>query len=285
MADPFRSDADILAMATAQAGVAGDPACRFVTGIVQIVNLSDVEAAPQLFPYDDPKQAVAMARQMSTCGLATERGWRFSGVIDPVLYLPYQQRVNRGQYAVVEEKALAERTGAWQSAIPWVEGTVLPGLGDAPIIGCKSCGSDWARGVTNTEHEYTLVAYDPVGGGVHHSGDGGQPGIAFRTRVFVEVWTGTDAQGRRTGELWSANVRADGTAAIAYDGRPQTGRRVVGFTRTSLLPLGQAEGPCIGSSLVSTVRRQAPRVLAVTAAGALVYLAARAALAGSGRSA
>lgn len=270
-------------MAEADLGEVGSPRCLFATGVLRLVGMSDTEAAPYFFPYDTPAYQKAMgaafeSRKTSSCGVATEVGWRYAGVDAPLLYEPYAQRVAKGKFAVVAEQMIAQQNKAWVSGIPWVEGTPLPDIGDAPIIGCTSCGAAWARGVSNLEHEYTILAYDPAGHGIHHSVDGGQPGVKLRTRALVEVWTGHDGQGRRTGELWAAAVTDGGKIPLGSDGRPATGRRFVGYTSVVRLPLGDPEGPCWWSSGdgSSASASRGKRVLAVTALAAAAFLAARA---------
>ena len=270
MATPFRSDDEIRAMAIEQAGAHGEPRCRFVTGVLPLAGMTDVEAADLFFPADPHDVAVAMAKGMSTCGLTTEVGWRFANVLADVLYKSYQARLKKSEFAVTMEKVIAGENDTWVSAIPWVEGTPLPDVGDAPIIGCKSCGEAWARNVTNLEHEYTVVANDPKGGGLHHSVDGGQPGIAFRSRCWIEVWTGTNAAGQRTGELWAGTCNAQGEPQIAYDGRPVSGRRAIGYTRVTGLPLGPSNGPCVGGSALAQVAKKSGKILAVAAVAASV---------------
>jgi len=247
---PFRSDEEILDMTRVAMIEAGSPNCLFTSGCLPLNGFTDREAAPFFFPYDSEAYQSAMSSAFekggtSTCGLLTEDGWRYAGVDAPVLYEPYNDRVAHGKYVVMMEKIIAEDAGAWQSAIPWIEGTPLPMHGDAPIIGCTSCGSGWARGVKNLEHEYVFLCYDPAGNGIHHSIDGGQPGVKLRTRALVEVWTGETSDGRRKGELWASTVNDDGSIPLAYDGRPVTGRRFIGFTRVAQLPRGAPQGPCL----------------------------------------
>lgn len=188
-------------------------------------------------------QAYQMAGFQSSCGTTTEVIQRYAGINDPVIYEWYADRVNRGKYAVMQEKVFAEQQGAWVSALPWVEGTTLPDPGDACIVGLRG-DPNFARGnVFNTEHEFTAVSWLD---GYLHSIDGGQPGIHLRTRGVVEVWTSTDGDGRRTGELWAASVNPDGTVPLGGDGRPLNGRRFLGFGRLDALPVVSDAPSCGG---------------------------------------
>lgn len=266
---------------------AGSPRCLFPSGILPLVGLDDMQAAPYFFPFDTPAYQKAMGQafmsgKTSSCGLTAEVGWRYAGVTAPILYESYADRVSRAKYVIVADIEVAKNDDAWMSGIPWVEGTPLPDVGDMPIIGCKGCGDSWARNVSNLEHAYTILCYDPAGRGIHHSIDGGQPGVAFRTRALVEVWTGQDAQGRRTGELWAAKVNDDGTVPLAADGRPLTGRRFVGFASVPRLARGEPEGPCLSGQggaldrLVSPGGQRVVKVVGAAAAlGLLAFLAKR----------
>ena len=287
----FRTDDEILALADVALGAVGSPRCLFPSGILPLVGMTDAEAAAVEFPYDTEAYQIGMGQafaqgKTSSCGVVTEIGWRYAGVTAPMLYESYAWRVSKGKYVIVVEQEIAKADGAWVSGIPWVEGTPLPEIGDAPIIGCKACGESWARGTTNTEHEYTVLCYDPIGGGVHHTIDGGQPGIKLRTRGLVEVWTGTDAEGRRTGELWASTVDDKGNIPVGYDGRPVTGRRFVGYTNVAKLERGEPQGPCFGTpptpdagtGPVASVARAAGKGLLVVGLGlaaAVAYLAAK----------
>lgn len=252
--------------------------CLVLSGLIPLVGMDDVQAAPWFFPFDTPayQQAMGMAaknNKTSLCGITTEVGWRYAGVQDPMLYGPYADRVSKGQYTVAQQLAFAKQVGAWVDALPWIEGTPLPGVADAPIIGCTSCGEGYARGVKNLEHEYSIACYDPdLGPGIHHSIDGGQPGVAWRTRGLVEVWTGELPDGRRKGELWAAGLDKSGQVVLAADGRPVVGRRFLGYSSIDLLPRGAPEGPCIApSSVASTVKRAGKPLVVVGALVALAY--------------
>lgn len=275
---PFRSDDEIRSMTLEAMAAAGKPRCLFISGLMDLVGLSDRQAADAFFPHDEQVYRDAMSSafeggKTSSCGLTTEAGWRYAGVSEPVLDIPYHERVNKGLFVVAQEKKTAEAAGAWVSAIPWVEGTPLPDFGDAPIIGCTSCGEGWARGVKNLEHVYNITAYDPAGNGIHHSIDGGQPGVKFRTRALIEVWTGQLPDGRRTGELWAGTVNDDGSIPLGADGRPITGRRFIGYVSVASLPLGEPLGPCLVGSSHSLGRKVAKGAIVVGGAALLFILA------------
>jgi hypothetical protein len=280
---PFRTDAEIMQMADEAMGEVGGPRCLFATGAINLVGMTDMEAstAPNgFFPFDSSAYQQAMGAafdsgKTSSCGLTTEAAWRYAGVDAPILYESYAGRVARGKFVVMMEKVIAEEQDAWVSGIPWVEGSPLPWIGDAPIIGCTSCGAAWARGVANLEHIYNLIAYDPAGNGIHHSVDGGQPGVKLRTRALVEVWTGEDAQGRRTGELWAAAVDDQGNVSLAADGRPAIGRRFIGYANVARLQRGAPEGDCRGTSPLARRASQAGKVLLVGAAATAAFFGAR----------
>jgi len=187
--------------------------------------------AYQVSDYD-LKSAYAMAAVQSTCGVTTEAIWRYARVDQPKIYEFYGHASRLGS-AVGLEMTTAKAAGCWIDGIPWVEGSKLPEPGDAMICGCSSCGDSWARGSHNTEHEFTVTSWL---GGLMHSVDGGQPGVAIRSRGLVECWTGTNADGKRTGELWVGVVSPDGTVAMSSDGRPAQGRRCLGYTDVAGLP-------------------------------------------------
>ncbi len=280
---PFRTDAEIVDLATQASSDLGQPRCRFISPLLPLIGMTDREARAIEFPNDTPEYQSAMATafetgKTSSCGLIVEAAWRYAGVQDPLLDQSYYDRVSKGKYVIVAEQEIGKKNDAWVSGIPWVEGTPLPLPGDALIIGCQSCGESWARGTANLEHGYTIVAYDPAGEGIHHSVDGGQPGVKARTRALVQVWTGTNAEGKRTGELWASTVTEDGVIPIASDGRPLTGRRMVGYVDVSRLPLGEAAGPCVGKQGVAGAlipSSPAGKVAGVALVGTLAYFVAR----------
>lgn len=259
---PFRTDDEIRRLSDDAMSAYGEPRCLFMTGVLPLAGLSYENTATRdeyvrrVFPFDEWKVAYQYAATASACGIVTEIGWRYAGVDWPVIYQPYTKRVAKGQFAVVEEikagkvcacASCAKVQGCWIDTVHWTEGGQLPLPGDAPTIGCASCGGDWSRNSFNGEHEYTVLCYDPDVPGTYHSLDGGQPGIAFRTRATVQVFTGEDSEGRRTGELWVAAVDKQGRPLMASDGRPSTGRRMVGYVSVPGLQRHAAEGPCLTS--------------------------------------
>lgn len=227
----------------------GHPRCLFIRGVQPLAGLSYANEKTRAayvaagWPFDTEASAYAQARDQSSCGIMTEVGWRYAGVVDPdgVLYMPYAKRVNHGGtwYAVSRELFLAQHYGCWVDAVHWREGMALPREADAMIIGCSACGPSWGRGGGFFgEHEFPICLWGEDG--LMHSIDGGQPGVAYRTRCLVQVWTGSDSQGR-TGELWCGAVDKHGACAIGADGRPLSGRRVMGWTDVAGLQL-QANG-------------------------------------------
>ena len=286
------SDEEILADAREQAAILGAPRCTFIEKAVSLITeprpgyaiaetrdryveelyleLVVDRLADGSFDISDGKlqQAYQAASFQSSCGITTEAIWRAAGVDDARLYLWYPDRAQKGgtYYAVSLEKDIAETHGAWRSGIPWVEGTPLPMPGDAPIIGLMSDPSFTRGGGFAGEHELTIVS---TLGGYYHSVDGGQPHIDLRTRCLVEVWT-AERSGARTGELWMGQVdRKTGECALGHDGRPLSGRRVVGFTDASLLPL--VREPSCGGFLSSL--RNPWKVAAYVGAGAALLAA------------
>ncbi len=185
---------------------------------------SDLAYQQHLYPFDTPSQALAMAKSQSGCGLTTEEIWRAGGASNPALTLSYAWRVARGGvlYAVALEKEIALEAKAWQDTR-----NVSAALErcDALIIGCKGCPGPWAKNTFTDEHEFTIVLMETLADGtiLVHSVDGGQPGIALRTRKLVL----TDS-----GETWLASL----DAVIEADGRPSKGRRLQGYSRASQIP-------------------------------------------------
>ncbi len=259
----FDSD-EIRQLCEEQASDAGEPACQFIGTALPLDGLAYAdpetrdEYVAQLYlwgvfdqlpdgSYDcteaQLKQAYAMAAVQSSCGIVTRRVWRGAGVDAPQIYDFYAEPNRIGSAITYEDKFAAEN-GAWSSGIPWTEGTPWPALGDAFVIGCTSCGGDWSRNSFNGEHEANVVGLGDEG--IVYTLDGGQPGVALRTRQVLEVWTGEDDEGRRTGELWCGAVERDGSCATDSSGRPLTGRRFVGISRAADLPL-RGTAPACGS--------------------------------------
>ena len=183
---------------------------------------SDLAYQQHLYPFDPPASAADMAKTQSGCGLTTEAIWRAGKVADARLRLPYGPRSVAGGvlYAVSLEKAIAQHHGAWFDASRTGFAAFEPG--DAPIIGCKGCPGLWARNTFTDEHEFTVLYVEDDGVTVH-SLDGGQPGIAIRTRRVVFV--------PEHKEIWMASL----DATVERDGRPSKGRRLLGIARSVLL--------------------------------------------------
>lgn len=263
---PYRSDAEIVAMIEAAASEYGKPRCLFLSGLLPYANpgleTNDPVYQQATFPNDTPAYQQAASRTSSSCGLWTENAWRYAGVDDPDLWVPYADRVAKGgiHFTVARQKYFATQVGAWQDAIHWEEGTPYPEPGDSIIIGCASCPG-FARGTANLEHEMTLGAWDTgPSGPIFHSLDGGQPGFHVRTRALVPV----------AGELWAAAVSSDGSVPLSYDGRPVTGRRVLGWTRVDKLPLVPNGNECITSTGASLPGVDGGGLLLPLAGGAVV---------------
>ncbi len=269
--------AEIIELARAAAAAYGEPRCAFIMGCLfldgaayadpdrrdqyveelyfYMVNGID-DGDHDYHPTDQQRSgAYSMASVQSTCGVLTRRVWRYARVAMPALYDFYGQG-NRIGTAVSAEMKFAQDNGAWISGIPWVEGSPLPEPGDAMIIGCSSCGGEWSRNSFNGEHEYTIVATAKDGDddeidSIHYSIDGGQPGINLRTRKMLQVWTGENASGARTGELWVGALDKDGYCAVDNSGRPLTGRRTIGFSSAGLLPVYDDAPACEESGLLT----------------------------------
>lgn len=248
------TDEQIYALMSDTAAGLGEPRCHMAAALLPLVGLSYADPNTRaayvaaVYPYDTQTDAYAMAAVQSSCGLVSEIAWRAAGVSDAGLYTPYASRVAHGQQAVAYEKKVATAAGAWLDCVTWIEGMPLPAATDTLIIGCNGCGSGWARNVYDGEHEFVVLAAQD---GYYHSIDGGQPGIGLVTRAFVQVYTGQNGQGQRTGELWASTVdRKSGQPLLASDGRPSTGRRVVGFSQGALLPYGMpTQGTCAGGGV------------------------------------
>ena len=255
------SDEQILQAAQDLQAHLGEPRCLFIAGALPLIGLAYADTKTRdeyvqqlymwgVFPYENGEyqcterqrvSAYNMASAQSSCGITTRRVWRYAGVDAPQIY-DFYGNDNRLGSAVRYEISFAQSVGAWVSGTPWVEGTDFPREGDASVIGCSSCGPSYVRGgIFGGEHEFTTVCWLD---GLMHSVDGGQPGIALRTRALVEVWTGEDKDGRRTGELWAGAVDANGNCPMGADGRPATGRRYVGFSSAALLPLRGTSPGC-----------------------------------------
>ena len=163
-------------------------------------------------------QAQQMARTQSGCGLVAEAILRDLGVTWPHLWRWYGDRLGT---AISASVAAARRDGIWYD-----DRSPGPGIqaGDLLVIGGPA--PDWSRGGITYEH--ILVATELLPDGRLRSVDGGQPGVAERTRVLVRT---------PQGELWLAHLPPSGGAAqLGPDGRPLVGRRVQGWIKARLAP-------------------------------------------------
>lgn len=163
-------------------------------------------------------QAQQMARTQSGCGLVYEAQLRDLGVTWPHLWRWYGDRIGT---AISANVAAAKRDKVWYTA-----DNPGPGIqaGDAVVIGGPPPA--WSRG--GIAYEHLLVVTELLPDGRLRSVDGGQPGVAERTRVLVRT---------PQGELWLANLPSGGgPAPLGPDGRPLVGRRVQGWIKTRLAP-------------------------------------------------
>jgi hypothetical protein len=156
-----------------------------------------------------------------------EAGLRAGGSSASWLGVSYMK--NRLGSTVGAEIGHAQHYGAWTDATRWEPGGTLWDLGDGVVIGPPDARSPglWAIGQFNGSHILTGLQIDEdTGGPLARSVDGGQfspVDVAIRTRRVVEC----------CGELWLA----DPAAGLRYDGRPEKGRRVVGWSRVGELPV------------------------------------------------
>lgn len=175
----------------------------------------------QLYPHDTPADARRLAASQSSCALTAMAVLRAVGAHALGLDGPYVRHIGR---VVAIVKGIGIRDGAWVDAVRWSELLGLPALGDIVLLGRQGGGRAWGRGpYADTEHVVTVLRYDP-GTGCVTSCDGGQPGIAERTRRVVDV----------AGELWLGALGAQ----LETDGRPSRGRRVDGWVDLDRLDLG-----------------------------------------------
>ena len=165
------------------------------------------------------EQARQMAKTQSGCGLVYEAMCRDLGITWPHLWKWYGDRIGT---AISANIAAAKKDGIWYT--PDAPG---PGIqaGDAVLIGGN--GPLDSRGGITYEHLLACVLeISPEG--VVTSVDGGQPGVAERSRVLVRT---------PQGEIWLSNMPASGgPAPVGPDGRPLVGRRVKGWIKTRLAP-------------------------------------------------
>ena len=152
-------------------------------------------------------QARQMAREQSGCGLVWEAIARDVGATGPWEYLRrWYGEPSRIGGVIRDMVATAKKAGAWRRP-----GQGMPQPGDAVVIGGPA--PEWSRDSLVAEHVLLVTSAD---GAELHSIDGGQPGVAERTRILVQT---------PQGELWLAD-RASG---VGPDGRPTKGRRVQGW--------------------------------------------------------
>jgi hypothetical protein len=203
---------------------------------VQRVFLDAIDGTPSQL---ERQQAAQMARELSSCGMFWESGLRAIGVTWPLLWKFYGKRCLVAlEQAITADVPFARQHGAFTDAQTWREGMIFPREADAVIMGNNTAA--WARGMAAFQHLGTVALWAD---GLAHFVDGGQPGIAMRTRAFVEVWTGSKG-GQRTGELWLSNVDpATGAVPLLADGRPQKGRRVYGWISPLPLPYSTPRPP------------------------------------------
>jgi hypothetical protein len=258
------TDSEIIDQALAEAADWGEPRCRFVESMLRLPGLAyaDPETRDAYvkevflegidFPGGAPteaqiQQAYAMAASMSACGIVTSRVWRDAGVNAPYTRKFYGNRIGS---AVGAEMEFAKAHKAWVSGLPWRRGTPFPEAGDALIIGDNTPAMK--RGdVTAYQHELNALCWIDGGrGGLLASVDGGQPGIAIRTRGLVEVFP----DGGDEGEIWCGSVAKDGSIPLGGDGRPANGRRCIGWTNVAKLPFRSDAPSCKGGAL-STLGR------------------------------
>ena len=199
---------------------------RILTAQIPLLGLEPSSSLYQetIYYYDNPGRRKDLASKQSGCGLFTEYGWLAAGVTDNRLKIPVDTRSSEGGllYPITLEIDIAEKMGA----IRWKDGdsqeSFDPQQGDALIIGCKSCPGIWAKNTYTVEHEFTIalvdLSYAAASFMTIHSFDGGQPGIAVRTRSVV-FGPGN--------EVWLANTDENGFYEIDSDRRPVKGRRVL----------------------------------------------------------
>ena len=279
---PLPTDLEIIDKAQQEASDLGSPRCAFIEKALSLAGLAYADAGTRdqyvaevflegIFEkntdgtYKASQSQIAaayqMAAAMSACGIVTAQIWNYAGVAAPYLKKFYAEPSRMGS-AVGAEFKFATSVGAWVSGMPWRRGTPFPVAGDALIIGNNT--SEMARGDSgNYQHEMTCIAWvEGPQGALMASLDGGQPGIALRTRGLVEVFP----DGGDEGELWCSKVAPDGSLPITSDGRPASGRRVVGYTDVSKLPFRDGSPPsCKGGP---GWKRLALAALGVVALGA-----------------
>lgn len=167
-----------------------------------------------MFPNDGAKQALAMARGMSSCALFALAVMRLAGLTHPLLKAPYVTRIGR---AVSDVVAVSKDLKAWRGhgkSILLPE----PEPGSLVVIGGAGGGG--------LEHVLVVVGR---GRSIVDSIDGGQgprsTAVKYRKRRIEN----------RNGELWLTT--ADGPTN-------STGRRVMGFLDPELIEVtAKIKGP------------------------------------------
>lgn len=225
----FRTDAEIIALTQQKLSTISDGRGNVLKPLIKVVGLevSDPRFLETIYRHDPPSRRLACARKQSSCGYVREYGLEEAGLDDPRMKLGGDVRGARaGQpgvfHPVVLEQIIAREKGALRMPDPSRKFD-LPVEGDGVIIGCKGGRGVWGKGGLSEEHILTVAAVQKqISGDAYEidSIDGGQPGIKTRTRQLI--WCGPN-----NGELWAANLNADGSFTFdAADMRPTVGRRV-----------------------------------------------------------
>lgn len=239
---PIITDEEIRINGLEMQGMIGAPRCAWIREALAVVGLEVTDPRYQQIAYLEAidktptilqrQQAAQMARTQSGCALVWEHYARALAVHWPLLWKFYGQRcLNSIEQVITADIAFARKVGAWVDAATWKEGMKFPKEGDGIIIGGRD--PKWVRGEIQSEHMLIVVAWIL---GLLCSVDGGQPGVRFRTRALVEVWTKGNP-GERSGELWLASVDMQtGLPQLDAAGRPRKGRRVLGWIDPTRLP-------------------------------------------------
>lgn len=239
---PIITDEEIRINGLEMQGMIGAPRCAWIREALAVVGLEVTDPRYQQIAYLEAidktptilqrQQAAQMARTQSGCALVWEHYARALAVHWPLLWKFYGQRcLNAIEQVITADIAFARKVGAWMDAATWKEGMKFPKEGDGIIIGGRD--PKWVRGEIQSEHMLIVVAWIL---GLLCSVDGGQPGVRFRTRALVEVWTKGNP-GERSGELWLASVDMQtGLPQLDAAGRPHRGRRVLGWVDPTRLP-------------------------------------------------
>ncbi len=241
------TDAELLAAISDYAQrCLGPRRAAIVNTLVPLVGLDPSSPVYQakLYHDDPPSRRSALAvgsateHAQSGCGVTVEYGLvEGAGVKDPRFRLGFDVRGARGGLLspITLQMEVAKAAHCWHDTTVHVEGDSLPLEADNVVVGLKGGGLAWNRTAFATEHTATIALRAELptrGPRLVHVIEGGQPGIRAHTRALVEVWTrAAGDDGRRSGELWLANVMDDGQGEIPLDadGRPHVGRRVLGW--------------------------------------------------------